>query len=166
MQKIFQLESVNKSEFDENDISVLKAYNLEITQFPDPNWVDRWFDNIQDDETNLESLFRQLPNGAFEMDKETMCITLVDKKPLIDYADNYINKIKEEASLLNLKDYLSHKHGTWNIECLLRNNNNKVMVFESEYNFPVYLSEWLIRLASNDDEINTKYYLGGVLDYC
>lgn len=160
--RVIQLELHKRSEFEDNNIEVLTEDILDKENFPDPNWVDYWCDSEDEPENDFKWFVGQLPEGMFEVNNEEMSLTYVQKPT--EYIQKFVDAIKAEADKLSVEGFFNDKFSTWNLEKILRNNDNDFMVYEDETDYPIYCNDWIMSVARHG-EIGTKFYMGGVLDY-
>jgi len=160
--RVFQLEKIKKSQYEEEGVSVLTEDMVEHNNFPNPNWVDYWKDSEDAPLEDFKWFITALPEGVFEVNLDELSITLL-KRPE-SYVSEFFDKIREESEKLNLSDFVENKCSTWKLGKLLRNNDCEFLVYQEENSYPRYLHDWLLDLAQGG-EIGETYYLGGVLDY-
>ena len=160
--KVFQLEPVKKDEYKDSGYRLLNSYIFDDKiVFPDPTMIDWWCD-AEDIKGSFSNLVSDLPDGMFEVNGEEMSLTYV-KRP-DNYIQEYLDKIKEKANELTIENLYPYKVSLVDMETLIKQGDCNDMVYSCNEGYPYFFKDWIIGVAMFD-EIGTKYYLGGVLDY-
>lgn len=160
--KIFQLEPVKKDEYKDSGYRLLNSFSFDDRMvFPDPTMID-WWSDTEDIKGSFSKLVSDLPNGMFVVNEDEMSLTYVMRPD--NYIQEYLDKIKEKANDLTIENLYSYKVSLLDMETLIKQGCCDDMCYSCNDGYPYYFNHWIIEVAKLD-EIGTKYYLGGVLDY-
>ena len=160
--KIFQLEPVKKEEYKDSGYSLLNSFSFDNKMvFPDPTMID-WWSDAEDIKGSFSKLVSDLPDGMFVVNEEEMSLTYVRRPD--NYIQEYLDKIKEKANELTIENLYTYKVSLFDMETLIKQGDCNDMIYSYNDGYPYFFKDWIIGVAMCD-EIGTKYYLGGVLDY-
>lgn len=160
--KIFQLEPVKKEEYKDSGYSLLNSFSFDNKMvFPDPTMID-WWSDAEDIKGSFSKLVSDLPDGMFVVNEEEMSLTYVRRPD--NYIQEYLDKIKEKANELTIENLYTYKVSLFDMETLIKQGDCNDMIYSYNEGYPNFFKDWIICVAMCD-EIGTKYYLGGVLDY-